>query len=179
MLNSNPIHVGLSQNFVFHTTYLSSEWDAASQTHTLTLQPASGPSYTHITDILISANGPLCAPLLPPIPGVSSFRGTAFHNLHWRKHQPDLVNKKVAVIGNGSSGIQLLPGVAKTPGAEVVQYVRSGGYYFGRRRFTDGSRARVGTTDTSCSRDTTTVGRLATRSRRTDMTRRSRCCWII
>jgi cation diffusion facilitator CzcD-associated flavoprotein CzcO len=130
MLNSNPIHVGLSQNFVFHTTYLSSEWDAASQTHTLTLQPASGPSYTHITDILISANGPLCAPLLPPIPGVSSFRGTAFHNLHWRKHQPDLVNKKVAVIGNGSSGIQLLPGVAKTPGAEVVQYVRSGGYYF-------------------------------------------------
>jgi cation diffusion facilitator CzcD-associated flavoprotein CzcO len=113
MLNSNPIHVGLSQNFVFHTTYLSSEWDAASQTHTLTLQPASGPSYTHITDILISANGPLCAPLLPPIPGVSSFRGTAFHNLHWRKHQPDLVNKK-----------------AKTPGAEVVQYVRSGGYYF-------------------------------------------------
>ncbi|GFZ49896.1 hypothetical protein JCM24511_07299 [Saitozyma sp. JCM 24511] len=121
---------GLSQNFVFRTTYLSSEWDAASQTHTLTLQPASGPSYTHITDILISANGPLCTPLLPSIPGVSSFRGAAFHNLHWRKHQPDLANKKVAVIGNGSSGIQLLPGVAKTPGVEVVQYTRSGGYYF-------------------------------------------------
>jgi cation diffusion facilitator CzcD-associated flavoprotein CzcO len=34
------------------------------------------------------------------------------------------------VIGNGSSAIQLIPGLASTPGVELTQYIRSGGYYF-------------------------------------------------
>jgi cation diffusion facilitator CzcD-associated flavoprotein CzcO len=34
------------------------------------------------------------------------------------------------VIGNGSSAIQLIPGLALTPGVQLTQYIRSGGYYF-------------------------------------------------
>jgi cation diffusion facilitator CzcD-associated flavoprotein CzcO len=91
-------------------------------------------SYTHTTDILISANGPLSTPLIPKIPGLNKFKGIAFHNLHWRRTQNKLgftfENKRIAVIGNGSSAIQLIPGLASTPGVELVQYIRSGGYYF-------------------------------------------------
>ena len=124
---------------MFDTEYVSSTWDAIFQTHTLTLRPTKStgdPSstYTHTTDILISANGPLSTPLIPQIPGLDRFQGIAFHNLHWRRTQNKLgftfENKRVAVIGNGSSAIQLIPGLASTPGVELVQYIRSGGYYF-------------------------------------------------
>ena len=129
----------LLDSFIFNTEYVSSTWDSASQTHTLTLRPTThtgGPSHTstHTTDILISANGPLSTPLIPQIPGLDKFKGIAFHNLHWRRvttqNKVDFQNKRVAVIGNGSSAIQLIPGLALTPGVELTQYIRSGGYYF-------------------------------------------------
>lgn len=129
----------LLDSFIFDTEYVSSAWDAISQTHTLTLRPTRSPgdpsrTYTHTTDILISANGPLSTPLIPKIPGLDKFKGIAFHNLHWRRTQNRLgftfENKRIAVIGNGSSAIQLIPGLASTPGVELVQYIRSGGYYF-------------------------------------------------
>jgi cation diffusion facilitator CzcD-associated flavoprotein CzcO len=50
--------------------------------------------------------------------------------LHWRKHSVDFVGKRIAIIGNGSSAIQLLPGLAAIDGVTITQYVRSGGYYF-------------------------------------------------
>jgi cation diffusion facilitator CzcD-associated flavoprotein CzcO len=98
-------------------------------THTLILSRADGTTYTHTADVVISANGPLSTPLLPKIPGIDSFQGISFHNLHWR-NDVDFTNKKVAVIGSGSSGIQLVPGVAEIAGVQLVHYVRSGGYFF-------------------------------------------------
>jgi len=116
---------------MFETEYIGSTWDSASQTHKLELRSIqTGTTSQHTTDVLISANGPLSVPLLPRIPGLSKFKGPAFHNLHWRRNPIDFVNKRVAIVGNGSSGIQLLPGVAATPGVQLVQYIRSGGYYF-------------------------------------------------
>lgn len=67
------------------------------------------------------------------------FAGVAFHNLRWRaavreveRDRPgwSFQGKRIAIIGNGSSGIQLLPGLAELPGVVIQQYVRSGGYYF-------------------------------------------------
>lgn len=121
----------LSDRFRFNTEYISSTWNSSTQTHELVLRSGSnGQDYTHTTDVLISANGPLSTPLLPKVPGLEKFQGIAFHNLYWRRNPVDYTNKRVAIIGNGSSGIQLLPGVARTPGVELVQYIRSGGYYF-------------------------------------------------
>lgn len=57
--------------------------------------------------MLISANGPLAKPTLPNLAGIDSFRGKWFHNLRWDP-TVELANKRVAVIGNGSSGIQLV-----------------------------------------------------------------------
>lgn len=81
-------------------------------------------------NILVSANGPLSAPKLPDLPGLGRFRGTAFHNLEWRKRAGDLEHKRIAVIGNGSSAVQFLPGLAAIEGVQITQYIRSGGYYF-------------------------------------------------
>jgi cation diffusion facilitator CzcD-associated flavoprotein CzcO len=86
---------------------------------------------SHISaNVLISANGPLSAPKLPDIPGRGRFTGHSFHNLHWRKQSGDLRHKRIAVIGNGSSAVQFIPGLAALEGVEIKQYIRSGGYYF-------------------------------------------------
>lgn len=60
------------------------------------------------SDILISASGFLHVPAIPDLPGAASFRGELMHNSRWKPGA--LVDgKRVAVIGTGSSGVQLVP----------------------------------------------------------------------
>lgn len=61
-----------------------------------------------VADMLILGHGPLCEPSLPRIPGIERFKGTLFHSARWR-HDYDLTNKRVAVIGTGASAIQFVP----------------------------------------------------------------------
>jgi len=139
------IRQDLNETFQFNTEYKSSEWSSTSQTHTLTLWNSATKEETSLeAEILISANGPLSTPQIPELPGLQSFRGIKFHNLRWDK-TVDFSNKRVAVIGNGSSAVQLIvstigcrslwkPGIAKLPGTHVTQFIRSGGYYFPKRK---------------------------------------------
>ena len=44
----------------------------------------------------------------PDVPGIEDFEGTVMHTASW-KHDVEYHGKRVAVIGNGSSGIQIVP----------------------------------------------------------------------
>ncbi|PKY09147.1 FAD/NAD(P)-binding domain-containing protein [Aspergillus campestris IBT 28561] len=44
---------------------------------------------------------------IPDWKGIDSFQGTFVHPSYWPKEEPDLRGKKVAVIGNGSTGVQI------------------------------------------------------------------------
>lgn len=44
----------------------------------------------------------------PDIKGLHSFKGDLVHSAKWQK-DIDLKNKRVAVIGNGASGVQIVP----------------------------------------------------------------------
>lgn len=46
----------------------------------------------------------------PEIPNLDAFEGELVHTANWPKDF-DYTNKKVAVIGNGSSGIQVVPAI--------------------------------------------------------------------
>lgn len=46
----------------------------------------------------------------PEISGLHSFAGDLIHTAAWPEKY-DYTNKKVAVIGNGSSGVQLVPAI--------------------------------------------------------------------
>lgn len=59
-------------------------------------------------DILINASGILNNWAWPAIPGLAKFKGTLLHTANWDE-QVDLSGKHVGLIGNGSSGIQVLP----------------------------------------------------------------------
>ncbi|MEV0060908.1 NAD(P)/FAD-dependent oxidoreductase [Nocardia sp. NPDC050718] len=62
-------------------------------------------------DFVVSAAGVLAEPNLPDIKGISSFEGEIFHSARWN-HDASLAGKKVAVIGTGSSAVQIVPSIA-------------------------------------------------------------------
>jgi len=61
---------------------------------------------------LITAVGPLSAPTLPNYPGMDTFQGGSWHTAHWPKESPDFAGKRVAVIGTGATGVQLIQEMA-------------------------------------------------------------------
>ena len=95
---------------------------------------------THEADILVTACGQLSVPSVPPIPGLDSFDGPAFHTARWR-HDVDLTGKRVAVLGTGCSAIQVVPAIQ--PVVEQVDvYQRSPGWTFPKMDFAYSERTR-------------------------------------
>ncbi len=89
------------------------------------LETDAGP---HETEVLITACGQLSVPKVPPIAGLESFGGPAFHTAEWR-HDVELAGKRVAVVGTGCSAIQVVPAIQ--PIVEHVDvYQRSPGWTF-------------------------------------------------
>ncbi|NRG41037.1 NAD(P)/FAD-dependent oxidoreductase [Rathayibacter sp. VKM Ac-2835] len=66
---------------------------------------------------IISATGGLSVPHYPEIKGIDSFQGEAHHTGAWPHTPLDFTGKRVAIIGNGPSGAQLLPAVVDTVAA--------------------------------------------------------------
>lgn len=52
--------------------------------------------------------------------GIDKFQGTWVHPSYWPKEEPDLRGKKVAVIGTGSTGVQLAQELSKVAGEFVL-----------------------------------------------------------
>ena len=63
---------------------------------------------------VVLASGALSVVNRPDLPGLDEFRGRVLHTGAWPHEPVDFTGRAVAVIGTGSSGIQLLPQVAET-----------------------------------------------------------------
>ncbi|WP_280232906.1 flavin-containing monooxygenase [Nocardia cyriacigeorgica] len=77
-------------------------------------------------DVLVSAVGQLARPALPEIAGRERFAGVDFHSARWR-HDVDLTDKRVAVIGTGASAIQFVPQIQQQVG-QLTVFQRSAPY---------------------------------------------------
>lgn len=64
---------------------------------------------------VVMAQGPLSNASLPNIPGIETFEGHIIHSARW-DHDYDFTGKRVAVIGTGASGIQIIPELVKKAG---------------------------------------------------------------
>jgi len=60
---------------------------------------------------LITALGLLSKQNLPNIKGIKTFKGELHHTARWPENL-DLTGKRVGVIGNGSTGVQVITAVA-------------------------------------------------------------------
>ena len=70
----------------------------------------AGGALRHVR-MLILATGPLNRPSFPALPGLERFGGTSMHSSAWDTSL-DLTGKRVAVIGTGASGVQVIPNIA-------------------------------------------------------------------
>lgn len=61
---------------------------------------------------VVAATGNLSVPFIPAIPGREDFRGEQHHTSRWPKKPVDFTGKRVAQIGTGSSGVQIVPAIA-------------------------------------------------------------------
>ncbi|WP_406396468.1 flavin-containing monooxygenase [Streptomyces sp. NBC_00887] len=91
-------------------------------THTWTVTTDSGEEVT--ARFVIMATGCLSRVSTPDLPGRDRYRGPVHHTGRWPHEPVDLTGRRVAVIGTGSSGIQLIPLVAEQA-AEVTVFQRT------------------------------------------------------
>lgn len=62
---------------------------------------------------VIMASGCLSTTNLPDIPGIDDYQGEYFHTAKWPKSGVDLSNKRVGIVGTGSTGIQVITSIAE------------------------------------------------------------------
>ncbi len=75
---------------------------------------------TYRSRFLITGVGILSQPTLPKINGIESFEGQSFHTARWPHTPVEFAGKRVAVIGTGASGVQVIQEVCKEAGHLTV-----------------------------------------------------------
>jgi acetone monooxygenase len=100
----------LRKDIYFNTTIASSHWNVTSNRWTLTT--TNGEKID--AQFVVSCTGMLSAPLEEPFPGIKNFNGRVFHTARWPKEEIDFSDKRVGVVGNGATGIQVIQTIASS-----------------------------------------------------------------
>ena len=120
----------IRKDYLFNTRVKSATYDEAN--NLWRIEFVEGGSAPMTARFLVSALGPLSAPQMPKIDGVHTFKGEPYHTGRWPRDpngfgpdpKIDFRGKRVAVIGTGSSGVQVIQEVSKVA-KELVVYQRS------------------------------------------------------
>lgn len=134
-LNFVADRLDLRRDIAFGAEVVAMTFDeAGSRWH---LDTAGGARYS--APFVVAASGILSVPLEPQIAGMESFAGTSLFTNRWPPDGVDLTGKRVGVIGTGSTGVQLIPVVARQAG-ELFVFQRSAAFTlpWTVRRFDDG-----------------------------------------
>ncbi|KAJ9419776.1 hypothetical protein FOXG_06971 [Fusarium oxysporum f. sp. lycopersici 4287] len=114
----------LDEPVEFNSELVSSVWDNEAGKWRLEIRQQNGPFLVKDeADILINATGFLSKWHWPAIAGLDKFKGKLMHTAAWDTNL-DWSGRTVAIIGNGSSGVQLLPEM-QPAAAKIVNFVRS------------------------------------------------------
>lgn len=118
---------GLRERTVFHTWVTDLRWDEDEQRWHVTTNRGDSMRARYV----VLGTGPASRPRLPGIPGIADFEGASFHSSRWDYDYtgggPDggldkLAGKRVAIIGTGATGVQIVPHLARS--AERVYVVQ-------------------------------------------------------
>lgn len=119
----------LRQDIQFNTLVKSGIYDEANNQWVVTTQ--DGRSYR--CRYFISAVGWFAVAVQPPF-DMSNFKGQWLMSSKWPKGEIDLQGKRVAIVGSGSTAVQILPAVAKQA-AQVTMFQRTPNYVLPGRNY--------------------------------------------
>jgi 4-hydroxyacetophenone monooxygenase len=102
---------GLRRHIRLRTEVLSAAYDAQAREWEVRARTSVGTEETLRSNVLITAVGAFNRPVVPDIPGLETFEGSRVHTARWPENV-DLTGKRVGVIGNGASAMQLVPAIA-------------------------------------------------------------------
>ncbi len=101
---------GIRENIRFNTRVLGARYDEKNCFWAVETESNSGEKQQLRASLLLSAVGLLNVPKIPEIQGLSSFQGTCVHTARWPADL-DVTGKRVAIIGNGASAMQVVPAI--------------------------------------------------------------------
>ncbi len=111
-LESIARQYGVFEQIRFEHELESARFDEERSIWQLTFRGPGSVREEREANVVVSAAGLFSNPKLPEIPGSEDFEGTILHPTEWTSDL-DPKGKRVAVVGNGSTGVQLLAPLAE------------------------------------------------------------------
>ncbi len=99
----------LMKDVQLETEIASARFDRETKLWTLT----SAAGEVIVAPYVVMATGNLSTPQKPPFKGLDAFKGDWYHTGLWPQDGVDFTGKRVAVVGTGSSGVQMIPHIAR------------------------------------------------------------------
>jgi cation diffusion facilitator CzcD-associated flavoprotein CzcO len=135
----------LRQFIRFGVKLEGAEWDETEKVWRV--ETVSGVENGLSARYLLTAVGPLTEKNIPQIKNFEAFQGQVYHTAAWPKEGVDLKGKRVGVVGNGSTGSQLLIAAAKDA-KQVTSFQRNAQWNVpnGNRPVTEEERKQINDT---------------------------------
>ena len=113
----------LEQYVKFEHKVECATWNEEKGLWELDIRAADGSLVQDSCEILVNGSGILNTWNFPNIPGIHDFEGKLMHSAHWDQTY-DLKDKTVAVIGGGSSAVQIVPNIQPIV-KKLIPFLRS------------------------------------------------------
>lgn len=97
---------GVAEEYIFDNSVVSAHYDEDAKRWNIRTDQGRQFSATYF----VTALGILTNPYVPDWPGKESFQGIAFHSARWPKDL-DVTGKRIAVVGTGPSGSQIVANI--------------------------------------------------------------------
>lgn len=102
----------------------SCRWDRQEGKWHVSVKRPDGTIFEDTSDMLISGRGLLNDKQWPTIDGLWDFKGEIMHSAGWNEEYK-FENKRIGVIGSGSSAIQIIPKLQQREGTQLSCFIRS------------------------------------------------------
>lgn len=130
LIYQNTDRFDLRKNIDFNTRIKAAHYSDADSTWTITA--ANGVSAT--CRYFLPATGPLSVAKDPPFAGLKSYTGEWYQASKWPKHKVDFHGKRIAIVGTGATGVQIIPKLAHVA-KELTVFQRTPNYVLPGRNY--------------------------------------------
>lgn len=103
---------GVFSHIEFEHDLKAARFDEACSSWQLSFTQSGGRESSADANVVVSAAGLFTVPRIPKVPGLEDFKGNILHPTEW-SGDLDFTGERVAVVGNGSTGVQLLAPVSR------------------------------------------------------------------